>query len=436
MVSSQDRRPVSETSTRRAFEWWMVSNLAIGAGFSAFVALLVPPFVTNVTGSASEAGLVMAVMSLAAVLGPVLGGFADNYRSHRLVMTLGLAAMTISFAGFALGADDSTPYALDAIMMGLGVAGVSAVAPVFVVGAGLDRALEARRLTAFALVTPVGQLIGGVVLGAAAAASWSFSSRFWLGAGVMAIATIVTWFSSVQAEERVHAVMDDQDILENAASEDNSARSGGLKTILFSIFGVYLLVLMFSSIASNGINNQISNILPQVYGVSEQDTSFLISLAGLINIGVFILAGHWMGRAGMIGPFLAGQVARLVGSLSMALLGLATNNPSLILVALSMQVLYQGVPFIRLTQPAGGVRFSTIAAGAANGWVIAAVAVGSFVGSLIGGWLADAVGFNAISWMAAIAAGAAVLLTIIGLYPADRRIREREAAEQGGGVEG
>jgi predicted MFS family arabinose efflux permease len=74
------------------------------------------------------------------------------------------------------------------------------------------------------------------------------------------------------------------------------------------------------------------------------------------------------------------------------------------------------------------MRFATIPAGQASGWVIAAAAAGSFFGSLIGGWLADAVGFNAINWMGAIAIGAAVLLLFFGLWPAERKKRAAEEA--------
>ncbi len=81
---------------------------------------------------------------------------------------------------------------------------------------------------------------------------------------------------------------------------------------------------------------------------------------------------------------------------------------------------------MRLSQPVGAIRFSTISAGQASGWVIGASAVGSFVGSVLGGWLADAVGFNAINWMAALAAGAAVALTVIALIPADRRLGKEQ----------
>ena len=69
-----------------AFEWWMFSFIAAGAGFSAFISLLIPPYVTEATGDVANAGVVMAVISLAAVLGPILGGFADKYRAHRWLL--------------------------------------------------------------------------------------------------------------------------------------------------------------------------------------------------------------------------------------------------------------------------------------------------------------------------------------------------------------
>ena len=47
-----------------AFEMWMVANVAMGAGFSAFV--------TESTGNAADAGVVMAVISLAAGLAVLL----------------------------------------------------------------------------------------------------------------------------------------------------------------------------------------------------------------------------------------------------------------------------------------------------------------------------------------------------------------------------
>jgi predicted MFS family arabinose efflux permease len=52
---------------------------------------------------------------------------------------------------------------------------------------------------------------------------------------------------------------------------------------------------------------------------------------------------------------------------------------------------------------------------------------------VLGGFLADGVGFNAINWMGAIAAGLAVLLIVVNLWPAERKKREEEAASKGMG---
>jgi len=406
----------------RSFEWWMMSNLAIGAGFSAFVALLIPPYITDATGSAANAGIVMAVLSLAAVLGPVLGGFADKYRAHRLIMSFGVLGMAIAFFAFGTAALTTAFFAIDAILMGVSIAAVSAVAPVFIVGTKLPQALQAKQLTSFNLVAPIGQVIGGVMLGAAAGAGWSYTMRFYLAAAVMLIAFLITWFSSKKPASRIIV----EDVVEKG-EEIKQTRKVGIGGVLLSTFGVYLLILILSSVANNGINNQFANIMPNVYGIDAATTSALISLAGLLNIGFFFIAGRWMGKSGPMSVFTTGNVARLVGALGMAVLGMVANAPILIVVAF-VQILYQGTPFVRLTQPVVAVRFATIPAGQASGWVIGASAIGSFLGSLIGGFLADKVGYNAINWMGAVGAGLAVLLIFITLWPAERKKRAEDAA--------
>ena len=37
-----------------SFEWWMISFVAAGAGWAAFISLLIPPFVTESTGNAAD----------------------------------------------------------------------------------------------------------------------------------------------------------------------------------------------------------------------------------------------------------------------------------------------------------------------------------------------------------------------------------------------
>ena len=62
-----------------SFQWWMISFVAAGAGWAAFISLLIPPFVTESTGNAADAGIVMAIISLAAVLAVqmILNGLSE-----------------------------------------------------------------------------------------------------------------------------------------------------------------------------------------------------------------------------------------------------------------------------------------------------------------------------------------------------------------------
>ena len=409
--------------TGRSFEWWMFSFIAAGAGWAAFISLLIPPYVTESTGNAADAGIVMAIISLAAVLAPVLGGFADKYRAHRLVLSLGVLGMAVGFLMYAISAEAKALYALDAIVLGVSAAAINAVGPVFVLGANLPQALEAKRLTVLNLLQPVGQMIGGALLAVAAAASLDFSARFLIAAAFMFVCAVITWFTTGAASERIVVTSED-----SGAPTEEKRKSVGLKQVLVSSFGLYLLVLILSSIGNNGVNAQIANILPNVYGMDQQTTSTLISLAGLLNIGLFIVAGRWMARVGGMTVYTAANVIRLIGAVGMAVVGMMANSP-ILLAAAFMQILYQGNPFSRIAQGVVGMRFATIPPGATSGWVIAGSAAGSFLGALIGGFLANAVGFNAINWMAAVAVGAASLLVFFGLWPAERNKRAAESAE-------
>jgi predicted MFS family arabinose efflux permease len=306
--------------------------------------------------------------------------------------------------------------------MGISVAAVSATAPVFIVGAKLDQETEAKQMTTLQLMMPAGQLVGGLLL--AVVAGWTFANRFWLGAIIVALSFIVVWFTTGNVSKRLKLAM----TLDAATPADGGRKKIGLSKVLLSTFGIYFAVLVFTSIANNGVNAQIANIMPNVYGVDAKTTSALISLAGLLNIILYFPAGRWMARKGPFPPFMAGIVGRMIAGLGMGAVGMITDNKAL-LGAAFMQLMYQTAPFVRLAQPGLAVRFANFPAGQASGWVIAGSAIGSFVGSLLGGYLADAFGYNAVNWMAAAAGAGAALILFIWLRPAEKRMRVTKKAE-------
>ena len=412
-----------KTTKGPAFEWWMLSYFAFGAGFSAFVRLLIPPYVTEATGSAASAGIVMALMSLSAVVAPAIGGFADRYRAHRLMLNLGMFGMVLAFAAYALSSGDSMVTALDAILMGVSVAAINAMAPVFIVSAGLSQGLQAKRLTTLNVMSPIGQTVGGSILGLAASAGLSYDQRFWLAAAFMLVAGVIVYFASAKPATRIQMAEEPA----GDDSPDETKKPTGLKQVLFSYFGIYLLILILSSVGFNGFNAQVANIMPNVFGLSEAQTSSIISLAGVLSIAGMFATGAWMARSGPTTVHASGTIIRTVGLLGLAILGLVGSVGPLI-VFLVAQILYISRPFGRLPQPAVGVRFSPISPGQTTGWIGGAAAIGSFIGSLLGGWLADTVGFNAINWMGAIAVGLAVLLYVFSLLPAERKKLAADAA--------
>jgi predicted MFS family arabinose efflux permease len=407
----------------KTFEWWMLSMFTIGISYSAFVSLLIPPYVTETGGDASTVGVVMGIIALGALAGPPIGSFADRYSAHRLVMVGGVAGMALSFVAYALSADNAALYALDAILMGFSVAAVSATAPVFVVGSKLDQATEAKQMTTLQLMMPAGQLVGGLLL--AAVAAWSFSNRFWLGAAVAALSFVIVWLTSRGVSERLKRATSQND----SSGDAHDRKKIGLKQVLLSTFGIYFAVLVLTSVASNGVNAQIANIMPNVYGIDAKTTSALISLAGLLNIVLYFPVGRWMARKGPFSPFMTGVAARMMAGLGMGTVGLMTDN-KVLLGAAFMQLMYQAAPFVRLPQAGLAVRFASFPAGQANGWVIAASALGSFVGALLGGYLAKEFGYNSINWMAAIAGAGSFAILFIWLRPAGKTLRSDGQASE------
>jgi predicted MFS family arabinose efflux permease len=414
------------TSEGRALQAWMISNFAAGAALSAFMPLLVPAYITELTGEAGTAGIVMAIISLAAVIGPLVGSFADNHRAHRLLLTAGLVTIGAGFLGFGLAASNGYFAMLDAILIGVGAAAVSTLVPIFVISAGLSDELEARRLTYLFVLFPLGQMVGGGLLGAVQNAGASFEQGFLLAAGFMGLAAILTWFTTRKPAARIQ--LSDGESTETVPAEDSET---GIGRILRSSFGVLFAITILTAVANNGVNNQISNIMPQVYGFDATTTSALISLAGLLNLGLFFIAGRWMARSGPFPVYTAGAVLRFVGVGGMALVGTMGPGGAMVLAALSMQLLYQGNPFVRLAQTPLAVRFAPMSPSAASGWVLGGSALGSFIGSLLGGFLADTFGFNAINWMAVVGAALSVALLLFVLRRAEREKQaEQERAEQ------
>ena len=195
--------------------------------------------------------------------------------------------LALACVAYGLSSERDAILVLDAVLLGLSISAVSTVAPVFVLSARLAPTLEANRLTTLNLTQPVGQMLLGALLAAAAAAGWSFPDRFYLAAAFLGVFAVLVWFTSAAPARAIHV---ENPTVEPSEASDEKPPSQKPKT-LTAEFGLILAITFLTSVAFQAIVGQISNILPKVFGFSETETASLVSTAGLVAIGVFFVAG-------------------------------------------------------------------------------------------------------------------------------------------------
>lgn len=403
------------------FELWMVANLAVGMGQFVFVPMLVVPYVTSVTGSAADGGIVLAIIGLSALSAPLVAGFADKYHAHRLMFTLGMLAMAVSYALYAWSASNQEVYALVAIIFGVGIAGIQSMGPAFILSVGISQGLQARRLAFYNLLTSVGILVGGLLL--SIVGSWSFSQKFLLASGIITLLAVIVWFATAKPAQNIRPRQ-----IPSTESAEGRKEPTAIGQVLHTTFGVLLLMAVFAGMGYNAFIGQIGNIMGHTFAFEPATTSLLLGVSGLINMAGFLLAGFWMARSGGLPVATGAQIMHLTGLVGLALLSLISPPVSL-LAGLFMLVFYTGEPFGRIPQAVLAVRFSTLPTSTATGWYIAVLAGSASIGSLLAGVLAQAFGYSAIIWMSAVAFAIGLLVNVFWLWPAERKKRAEEAQE-------
>ena len=398
-----------------SFEPWMLSNVITGAVMAGFVTLLIPPFVTSVTGSAARAGVAFSLISLAATLGPVFGRLADRTGAYRVVYTLAFVGMAAGFAVLALDANSDTYTPIASLLIGASIAAKGTVGSALVVGSGLSRAVQAKQLTVYNLLTFPGQIVGAGIVALLHALDTDYATQFWSVAAFIAAASLVVWWTTEPPQRRIRTATSAR----VAAERDGD--SSDVPRLLGSGFVAFMVTTFLVMAAFAAISSQIANIMPAVFDLGIVATSGLVALAGLAGIPAVILAGAWLGRDGSAPPFRMSVVIRVGGALAMAAAGAAAGGAAIAVLASAGYVLMMtGNAVQRSVMPRVAVRLLP-RAGEANGYAAAAGASGGFVGCIAAGAIADQWSFELVLWVAAVVAA-------LSLVPLPRVLRHVRAA--------
>jgi MFS family permease len=395
----------SEPPTQQSFEWWYVAHLIFGIVYMGFVPILVPLYVLQETNSAAEAGVVMAIIGLGALAAPAIGGFADKYLAHRIAQLGGLIALALGGFLFALVKDDLM-FAIAAILIGLGVATLMMINPTFIIGAGLEQDLESKRLTRLNQTAIVGQLIGGLLVARLTQLGLSFQMRFLVMAVVPVIGFVVVAATNKKAAERLKIqIQAKTEVIEGS-------QKVSLGTILFSMFGLFLVAMMVNGLGQAALESQYPNYMQSVFKIDPAFSAAALSVAAIANLILLIFAGRWMARSGPNPLFLASLVLRLAAAV--VLIALAMLGESSPLLPLGMYVLLLiGIAWVDLVGPALTGRLSVGSMGASQGFLMGCLALGSALGSLLGGWTAESIGFQLLPWVTVLGVAAALVLGIV-----------------------
>ncbi|HEV7451533.1 MAG TPA: MFS transporter [Pseudonocardiaceae bacterium] len=296
----------------RPFEWWMTSHLALALAFNCFLPVLLPSYVLSVGGTATDVGVALSMAGLFSLIGPSIGGFAVRHRAHRLVHTLGVLGMAIGLVALALSGGDSLSIVLAIAVMGIGAAAVAVAAPPFILGTDLPANIKERQLTWLQLNLDLGKIVGGLILGAMAAAKLPFSTQFRVGGLVIGLLGVLVWTTSRSVAARIH-----QPEVNPAIAGEPLRIVVPLKTLLLlSLFGVPVVSQLVGSMT-----------------MIEAQISTLLTVSGLVGIGLYFLTGRWMGRSSPGLVWATGHALRGAGGIVLGVLGLVRGQPYLVVLA-------------------------------------------------------------------------------------------------------
>jgi hypothetical protein len=358
----------------------------------------------------------MAMAGLFALLGPSIGGFTVRYNAYRGVQVLGVLGMAGGFALLALSKGDSFLIVLAVGIAGIGAAAGLVVNPTLIVGAGLSESIQAKQLTSLSILGDVGKILGGVILGGLAAANLSYDARFWVAAAIIAGLAAFVWVTNGRAAKRVVRASKAREAETRAEQPKLS-----LKAMLLSLFGVVVLAQLLATICGSLVSSQYSNIFSNVFELDEKRISAMVSISGVVGIGLYIVAGIWMGRSGSTAVWATGNALRGLGGLVLAVMGAVGGVPYLAI--LGAYLLFESTAaFTRIAQAATAVGFAPAAAAVATGWLAAGQALGQSLASVGGGIIAEATGsYEILLWLAGGFGVASAAIGFIVLVPAARR---------------
>ena len=405
------------------FKAFYLTTLLLAMVWVGMHPVLVPTFVLAQTGSATDVGLVLALMSLGALAVPLATGVADRYRAHRQVQLACLLAFGVSYLLIAFS-QRPLIFALLALLTGIGVGGASVFNTVFIVAGNYSDQAQAHALAMGSRLWLVGQVVGAALVAGMLAADLSFQVMFAAAAAILVITLAIAYLTTRPLAERVLATADEM-VSDQTAGADERAHDW--KAVLFSPFGLVILAVLLAYGGWQALNGQYANYFYGAFGIEPELSAAANSVGALLGIVTVGFYAKWQASSGALPQFNFHALARLVGALALVGLGFTLVGGTataewapLVIYILLMQLR----PVQDIAYPTLAARTAPGGAAMAQGVLTLTFALAMVIGNLSAGFVAENVSWTWVPVLMALFCGLALVVGLRG-----RRIRDQYLAE-------
>jgi DHA1 family tetracycline resistance protein-like MFS transporter len=421
-------------SVHHWIEPWYLAYAILGALASGLAAILIPLVVTNSGGSSTQIGAAIAALNVGALFAPIWGWAADRSLAYRAIFLNGFLLIAAGFLGFTV-LHGFGAWLISAYLVGFGTGASNTVASLFVV----EFTPESEWSQRISWLQTFNAL--GAVLGMAIAALLQPAFGTLVAAFLVIPAILVGGWGLPVPRSAFHIPR----LRLHARHVAHLARRGGpnavavvghihrlrlsdlprLRIIFNSAFGVFLGSWFFFSVGISSFSSLYPVLMLRSFGVGVATSSTLMSIATLVSIPLYNLAGRLSLRYGPVQLLSAGICARMIALVTLGVVAyLHPSSPAI--PALVAFGLFQGIwPLLSVASNDLAAELAPIGEGTAMGLFNAAAAAASALGAITGGAVADRFGYESVNVFAA--AGALLsLLCVLPLRNARRQVKNSQ----------
>ena len=338
----------------------------------------------------------LAIIGLGGLTAPIIGGLADKYQAHRWAQLVALLAYAVGGLLFAYADGNMALYYAASACFGIGSATLLMINPTFIVAAGFSQDNEAKRLARLNQTLVFGQLVAGLALAALTSTGLSYQNRFLMISGVALLSLVLTAATNKKAAQRILA--------EPPKADDAKSDAGDLRRILLSVFGLFLLAVMFSLFASSSLSGQFPTYMQQVFSIDPTISSITLSVSSVVTLMTLGMVGRWMAQSGPAPVWITAMLMYMVTGA--AFIALSVGFDSIwSYFPLALYVVYlQAFAWQDMVQPALAARASTAGAATTQGFLLFVMASSYALVSILSAEAADAFGFASLAWLVLVGA--------------------------------